>query len=90
VVSDLDRGRVVEVLDGRNRRTVDRYLRSLPERDGLAIEVGSIDPYEAYRQAIRSALPEARIVVDQLGGPGQTVARVQGGYQSETVGGYPR
>ncbi|HEY6778908.1 MAG TPA: transposase family protein, partial [Thermoleophilaceae bacterium] len=32
VVSDLDRGCVVEVLDGRSRRRVERYLRSLPER----------------------------------------------------------
>jgi transposase len=32
VVSDLDRRRVVEVLDGRRRRRVERYLRSLPER----------------------------------------------------------
>jgi transposase len=29
VVSDLDRGGVVEVLDGRSRRRVERYLRSL-------------------------------------------------------------
>jgi transposase len=66
VVSDLDRGRVVEVLDGRSRRRVERYLRSLPERDREAIEVASIDPYEAYRQAIHNALPWARIVVDHF------------------------
>jgi hypothetical protein len=35
------------------RRRVEHYLRSLPERQRLAIEVVSIDPYEAYRQAIR-------------------------------------
>jgi transposase len=66
VVSDLDRRRVVEVLDGRSRRRVERYLRSLPERHRAAIEVVSIDPYEAYRQAIRAVLPEARIVVDHF------------------------
>jgi len=54
VVSDLDRRRVVEVLDGRSRRRVERYLRSLPEQTCRAIEVVSIDPYEAYRQAIRA------------------------------------
>ena len=57
VVSDLDRRRVVEVLDGRSRRRVERYLRSLPEERRRAIEVVSIDPYEAYRQAIRNELP---------------------------------
>jgi transposase len=64
VVSDLDRGRVVEVLDGRSRRRVERYLRSLSEPE--AIEVVSIDPYEAYRQAIQNELPSARIVVDHF------------------------
>jgi len=64
VVSDLDRRCVVEVLDGRSRRLVERYLRSLP--DTAAIEVVSIDPYEAYRQAIKAALPEARIVCDRF------------------------
>jgi transposase len=66
VVSDLDRRRVVELLDGRSRRSVERYLRSLPEPHRRAIEVVSIDPYEAYRQAIRNELPWARIVVDHF------------------------
>jgi transposase len=66
VVSDLDRRRVVEVLDGRSRRRVERYLRSLSEPQRKAIEVVSIDPYEAYRQAIQSELPRARIVVDHF------------------------
>jgi transposase len=66
VVSDLDSRRVVEVLDGRSRRRVERFLRSLPEQRRRAIEVVSIDPYEAYRQAIRNELPWARIVVDHF------------------------
>jgi transposase len=66
VVSDLDRRRVVELLDGRSRRRVERYLRSLPEQRRRAIEVVSIDPYEAYRQAILNELPWARIVVDHF------------------------
>ena len=66
VVSDLDRRRVVEVIDGRSRRRVERYLRSLPGPHREAIEVVSIDPYEAYRQAIHNELPGARIVVDHF------------------------
>jgi transposase len=66
VVSDLDRRRVVELLDGRSRRRVERYLRSLPEQHRRAIEVVSIDPCEAYRQAILNELPWARIVVDHF------------------------
>jgi transposase len=66
IVSDLDRRRVVEVLDGRSRRVVERYLRALPQAERQALEVVSIDPYDAYRQAIHHALPEARIVVDHF------------------------
>jgi transposase len=66
VISDLDRRCVVEVLDGRSRRRVERYLRALPEDARRAIEVVSIDPYDAYRQAIRAELPWARIVVDHF------------------------
>ena len=66
VISDLDHRRVIEVLDGRSRRRVERYLRSLSEAQRQAIEVVSIDPYEAYRQAIGNELPGARIVVDHF------------------------
>jgi transposase len=66
IISDLDRRRVVEVLDGRSRRVVERYLRSLTDAERQAIEVVSIDPYDAYRQAIHHVLPEARIVVDHF------------------------
>ena len=64
VVSDPDRRRVVEVLEGRSRRTLERYLRSLEPAGRERIEVVSIDPYEAYRLAVRSELPQARIVCD--------------------------
>ena len=57
---------MIEVLDGRSRRVVERYLRSLPEQHRRAIRVVSIDPYDAYRQAIQRELPWARIVVDHF------------------------
>jgi transposase len=66
VVSDLDRRCVIEVLDGRDRRTVERWLAALPGEVRRGIEVVSIDPYDAYRYAIRAALPHARIVCDHF------------------------
>jgi len=54
------------VLDGRTRETVERYLQELPEPYRRSIEIVSIDPYDAYRQAIRAQLPNARIVVDHF------------------------
>jgi len=66
VISDLDRRRVVEVLDGRSQRVVAAYLRGLSPERRRAIAVVSIDPYEPYRQAIRAELPRARIVADRF------------------------
>jgi transposase len=66
VVSDLDRRRVIDVLDGRSRRVVERYLQELPDSHRRAIVIVSIDPYDAYRQAIKAQLPQARIVVDHF------------------------
>ncbi len=64
IVSDPDNRRVVEVLEGRSRRVVERYLRSLPELERQAIAAVSIDPYDAYRQAVRHELPQAQIICD--------------------------
>ena len=64
IVSDPDNRRVVEVLEGRSRRVVERYLRSLSAVERQAIRAVSIDPYDAYRQALRQELPHAQIVCD--------------------------
>ena len=66
VVSDLDRRCVIDVLDGRDRRTVERWLSALPAEIRASIEVVSIDPYDGCRQAIYAALPHARIVCDRF------------------------
>ena len=66
VISDLDRGKVIEVLDGRSQRAVAAYLHGLPAEHRSAIEVVSIDPYEGYRRAIRAELPGVRIVADRF------------------------
>jgi transposase len=52
------------VLEGRSRRVVERYLRSLPAPVREAIAAVSIDPYDAYRQAVRHELPSAQIICD--------------------------
>lgn len=64
VVSDPERRCVLELLEGRRRVDVERYLRSLSSAQRAAIEVVSIDAFDAYRQAVRALLPQARIVCD--------------------------
>src|SRR6266705_10762 len=49
---------------GRDRRTLERFLRALPEPQRQALEAVSIDPAFAYREALRAALPDVAIVVD--------------------------
>jgi transposase len=66
VVSDLDRRCVIEVLEGCTRRVIERWLAALPAQVRAGIEVVSIDPSEAYREAIHAALPHARIVCDRF------------------------
>ena len=66
VVSDLDRRCVVEVLEGCQRRVIESWLEALPAEARARIEVVSIDPSEAYRQAIHASLPRARIVCDRF------------------------
>jgi transposase len=64
VVSDLDRRRVHEVLDGRSAAVLKRYLGSVGEAERAAVEVVCIDPFEPYRSAVRAMLPDAAIVAD--------------------------
>jgi len=64
VVCDPDRRCLLEVLAGRDRRTLERFLRSLPAEQRRALEAVSIDPAFAYREALRAALPGVPIVLD--------------------------
>jgi transposase len=64
VVSDLDRRCVHEVLDGRSREVLERYLGSLSEKERRGVAVVCIDLYDPYRNAVRAKLPQAQIVAD--------------------------
>src|SRR6266545_2360110 len=53
VVCDPDRRCVVEVLEGRDRRTLERFLHGLPEPQRQALEAVSIDTVRRERQRFR-------------------------------------
>lgn len=63
-IVDLDTGRVLGVIDGRDNKGVAAWLaaRSAQWRD--RIEVVAIDPSAAFAKAIRTALPRAALSVD--------------------------
>jgi transposase len=86
VVSDLDRKAVHEVIDGRSRRRVEQFLGALSEAERARVELVCIDPYEAYRRAVRAQLPAARIVCDPfhvVRGAGQALDTVRRARQHE-------
>jgi transposase len=66
VLSDIERHRVIAVLPNRLKATLEQWLDELSEEERRAIQVVSMDMWEAYRQAVRSELPHAEIVADRF------------------------
>ena len=67
VITDIDRKRVVEVLENRLKSTVVGYLSGLPESVRKSIRYVSIDMWEGYYQAVVEALPKrVKIVIDRF------------------------
>ena len=55
---------VIEMLDNRDKKSVVRYLSSLPDRE--RIQCVTIDMWRPYRDAVREVLPDAGLVVDKF------------------------
>ncbi|MDV7090994.1 ISL3 family transposase [Rhodococcus opacus] len=63
-VVDLDTGRVLGVVDGRDNKGVGAWLAARPQAWRDRIEVVAIDPSAAFAKAIAANLPHAAISVD--------------------------
>jgi transposase len=63
---DLDRHRLVDVVENRSSQAVSAWLRSKPGpwREGVATV--AIDPYRGYARGVADALPDADLVVDHF------------------------
>jgi transposase len=57
---------VLGVLPDRQIRTVETFLKAIPDSLRLTIHSVCVDMYEPYRQAVQAALPQAQIVVDRF------------------------
>jgi transposase len=66
VMTDLDEGRVLEVMDGKDQSAGEFLLATLPEKIQEQIEAVCIDMSGAYRAAIKSELPGVPIVYDRF------------------------
>ena len=66
VLSDLQRRCVVEILPECSKESLEQWLDNLSSKDKKAIENVSMDMWEPYRQAIKTQLPQAKIVADRF------------------------
>ncbi len=83
VVTDLDGRRVLSVLDGRIRESVDAHFSALPASVRESVEVVAMDMWRPYMDAAAKWLPNARVCFDRfhvarhLGDAVHTVTRVR-------------
>lgn len=67
VITDIDRTRVMDVLENRLKTTVSAYLSSLPTSVKKSLRWVSIDMWEGYYQAVVEALPKrVKVVIDRF------------------------
>ncbi|MGT2464157.1 ISL3 family transposase [Sinomonas atrocyanea] len=63
-IVDLDTGRVLGIVDGRDSTGVGDWLFARPLAWRLGVEVVAIDPSAAFRKALRMWLPRTAVSVD--------------------------
>lgn len=66
ILTDLESGRVVEVVEGRTKQAAKKLLASLPAQVSQSIEAVAMDMWPAYISAVDEVLPEAAIVFDRF------------------------
>lgn len=66
ILSDLDRGCVIAVLEDRLMERLEGWFDSLSEEERQAIEEVSMDMWSPYRQAVKNKVPHAEIVADRF------------------------
>lgn len=66
VLSDIERHRVIAVLDNRLKATLEQWLDELSPAERGAIQTVSMDMWAPYRQAVQTKLSHAKIVADRF------------------------
>src|SRR5690606_11269904 len=67
-IVDLDRHLVLDVVEGRSRDVLDRWLRQRGTEWCDRIRLATLDPAAGYRNALTEHLPRATLVVDHFHG----------------------
>jgi transposase len=63
-VVDLQRGKLIDVIDGRSRKVLADWLSGQPDDWTQTIEVAALDPFRGYGSALSTGLPNAVRVLD--------------------------
>ena len=66
ILSDLDRGCVIDVLEDRHMERLEAWFDRLPPAEQHGIEEVSMDMWSPYRSAVEHKLPQAEIVADRF------------------------
>ncbi len=63
-IVDLHRGRLIDVIPGRNRKVLADWLSEQPDEWITGIDVAAWDPFRGYGAALSAGLPNAVRVLD--------------------------
>ena len=66
ILSDLDTGKVLDVLSKRTKKKLRKRLKQLSEAQRARIQEVSLDMWEPYMDVCEELLPNARITVDRF------------------------
>lgn len=86
---DLDRARLLDVVEGRSGRVVADWLDDQPGWFTAGINVAAIDAFRGYANALASRLPDAALVIDHFHAvrlANQAVDEVRRRVQHDTLG----
>ena len=64
VLTDVEKRTVIDLLENRSGAFVTNYLRNMPDKD--QIEIVCMDMWQPYRDAVKTILLDAKIVIDKF------------------------
>ena len=63
-IVDLQRGRLIDIVEGRSRKVLADWLSAQPAEWTTGIQVAALDPFRGYGNALSAGLPHAVQVLD--------------------------
>jgi transposase len=66
VMTDLDEGRVLDVVEGRDQESAEKLWKTLPDKQRKQIRAVALDMWDPYMAAARNCVPQAEQVHDKF------------------------